>query len=360
MKQYTFTEWMPLVRPHGRLLQGEKGIWFNWSCSGFTIAFTGSKLRAYLVPIGEPSPVQPPQQPVMEYPYAGISEDGENLSRRFICREEGWYTLFEGEKGSHSLRLIKLTENMRGKLLLASLETDGTLLPVPVENKPLIEFIGDSITCGYGNEAPGRDEPFRPEEENGWMSFGPQAARRLGMEFSCLSVSGIAVSKSKNGKFTFPCPQMNALYPYTDRLMEEKSEKTLTKWDFTAHPAAIVLINLGTNDVNPIRFTDSRTEGDEEEVWFTEQYQTFLKQVRSLNRDCHIVCTLGPLDYYLYDQIEKAVRRYRQETGDQKITAFKLTGVNLLTEGFGADGHPSMKTHNRLGKELAERLMPLL
>lgn len=361
MKQYAFAKWMPLISPHGRLLQGKDGVWFNWSCSGFTIAFTGSKLRAYLIPIGEPSPVSPPQHPVIEYPYAGVSEDGETLTRRFICEKEGWYTLFEGEDGQHSLRLIKITENMRGKLLLASLETDGELLPAPAENKPLIEFVGDSITCGYGNEAPGRDEPFRPEEENGWMSFGPQAARKLGMEFSCLSVSGIAVSDSKNGKFTFPCPQMNALYSYTDRLMEEKSGGPFTDWDFAAHPATIVLINLGTNDVNPVRFADSRSVGDEEEAWFTEQYQAFLKQVRSLNGpECQIVCTLGPLDYYLYDQIEKAVHRYQQETGDQRITAFKLTGVNLMTEGFGADGHPSMKTHTRLGKELAERLQKLL
>ncbi len=360
MKTYTFTEWMPLVQSHGRVLQGEKGVYFNWSCSGFTIAFTGSTLRAYLIPTGEPSPVLPPKEPVTEYPYAGVSEDGETLSRRFICQEEGWYTLFEGEEGEHSLRLIKITENMRGKLLLASLETDGALLPVKAVSKPLIEFVGDSITCGYGNEASGRDEPFRPEEENGWMSYGPQAARKLGMEFSCVSVSGISVSPGKNGKFSLPCPQMEALYPYTDRLMEEKSREQFSPWDFAAHPAKIVLINLGTNDVNPVRFAASRAEGDKEEVWFTKRYRAFLEQVRSLNGpDSWIVCTLGPLDYYLYDQIEKTVRQYQQDTGDQRVTAFKLTGVNLITEGFGADGHPSMKTHIRMGEELAERLKAL-
>ncbi len=361
MVQYSPAQWKPLVRPHGRLLEGEKGVFFNWSCSGFTITFTGSVLRAYLVPAGEPSPVQPPQQPVTEYPYAGVSEDGETLARRFICREEGWYTLYEGEAGRHSLRLVKLTENMRGKLLLGPLETDGELSPAPAENRPLIEFVGDSITCGYGNEAPGRDEPFRPEEENGWMSYGPQAARRLGMEFSCLSVSGIAASRSRSGKFILACPQMDELYPFTDRLMEKKGGDTFSRWDFAGHPADIVLINLGTNDVNPIRFTDSRAEGDEEEAWFAERYRALLEEVRSLNGpECWIACTLGPLDYYLYDQIEKAVRSYQQKTGDRRITAFKLTGVNLMTEGFGADGHPSMMTHTRLGKELAGRLQALL
>ena len=34
----------------------------------------------------------------------------------------------------------------------------------------------------------------------------------------------------------------------------------------------------------------------------------------------------------------------------------QLIGVNLITEGYGAVGHPSAKTHQRMGKELAERI----
>jgi hypothetical protein len=34
--------------------------------------------------------------------------------------------------------------------------------------------------------------------------------------------------------------------------------------------------------------------------------------------------------------------------------------MNTMSEGTGAAGHPSMKTHIRMGKELAFRLRPYL
>ena len=365
MREYAFDAWRPLVTPHGRVLDLADGSCFNWSCSGFTIRFTGSRLLARLVPAGEPSPVLPPAAPVIEYPHAGVSEDGKTLARRFVCQTAGWYTLFDGAMGEHTLRLVKITENLRGKLLLSALSADGELLQAPPETGPVIEFVGDSITCGYGNEAPGRDAPFRPEEENGWMAFGPQAARELGVPFRCVSVSGIAVSAGRTGRFSLRCPQMEELYPYTDRLAEErhggKAEQDLTGWRFQDHPARIVVVNLGTNDVNPIRFASSAAEAGEEEKWFFARYSAFIRLLRRLNGpESWICCILGPLDYYLYDQIEKAVALYRRETGDTRAAAFKLAGVNLLTEGFGADGHPSLKTHTRMGHELAEKLRPML
>ena len=73
-----------------------------------------------------------------------------------------------------------------------------------------------------------------------------------------------------------------------------------------------------------------------------------------------IFCTLGPLEYYLYDNIKTVVEEYKRDTGDQRVKCFKLIGVNLETEGWGAISHPSMKTHLRLGRELAARLRPLL
>ena len=45
-----------------------------------------------------------------------------------------------------------------------------------------------------------------------------------------------------------------------------------------------------------------------------------------------IFCTLGPLEYYLYDNIKTVVEEYKRDTGDQRVKCFKLIGVNLETE----------------------------
>ena len=49
-------------------------------------------------------------------------------------------------------------------------------------------------------------------------------------------------------------------------------------------------------------------------------------------------------------------RLWEAETGDQNICAFKLRPINVMTEGFGAAGHPSLKSNLRMGEELTARL----
>ena len=143
--------------------------------------------------------------------------------------------------------------------------------------------------------------------------------------------------------------------------LQEKFGLEPEAWDFSAHKKDIVLINLGTNDVNPVRFAPDRKTAAGEEVHFVRKYGEFIRQVRALNGpDTLILSVLGPLDYYLYDRILEVVTAYQEESGDQNIRCFKFIGVNLMSEGFGADGHPSMKTHERIGAQLAEILKEIL
>lgn len=351
---------LPLLTQHGRIRQDGDCLFMNWTCSGFSVRFTGRTLKAKLRALGEKQPF--PEDSPVEYPWVGVTVDGgSTLVNRFVCTEgEAWYTLWESpDDGPHTVRLIKLTENARGKLGLLDLRTDGVLSAPPGEKRLQIEFIGDSITCGFGNEATDRDAPFDPAEENGWITYAAIAARELGAEFSCVSVSGISVSAPEKPMFSMKA--MNELYAYTDRLYDDRIGCTLRKWDFSGHKKDLILLNLGTNDVNPIRFYKDLEQADREEAHFIRQYQAFIRQIRALNGpDAKIVCTLGPLDYYLFDNIRTAVAEYRGETGDDRVYARKLIGVNLMTEGFGAVGHPSAKTHERVGHELALRLKEIL
>ena len=66
------------------------------------------------------------------------------------------------------------------------------------------------------------------------------------------------------------------------------------------------------------------------------------------------------MDYFLFDRIVAAVNEYKAATGDEKVSAFKYLPMNNMSEGTGGGGHPSMKSHLRMGKELAFRLRPIL
>ena len=51
--------------------------------------------------------------------------------------------------------------------------------------------------------------------------------------------------------------------------------------------------------------------------------------------------------------IRDVVEEIKAETGDQKICSFAYIPINVMMEGYGAAGHPSAKTHLRMGVELA-------
>ena len=349
-------ELMPLMQMHGRTIYDDKkeALFCNWTCSGFTIGVDGSYLKVKVEAIYDlmpPMPNFPPSPP--DWPCIGVVVDGE-LTGRTECRNEEaqWVTLWEGtEKKRQEIRFVKISENSKGKLGVVELETDGTFFKAEEKKLKKIEIIGDSITCGFGNEAPNNSMEFKTMEENGWTSYGAMAARELGYEFSIISESGICAIRPKYPLFDQHA--MDEVYPYTDELYDKRREAELTAWDFKANPQDIVVINLGTNDGNAIRFYKEFDTIEENEKWFHEGYKKFVKMVREYNGpDTFILCGLGSMDYYLYYHIKEVVDELRKEDGDEKIFAFEFVPINVMFEQYGAGGHPSQKTHNRMAKEL--------
>lgn len=352
---------MPQLTLHGRTLYDEKSeaLYFNWTCSGFTVAFTGKTLRARLTALGDRIPVfQGVPQPPEAFPCFGIAADGgDELCMRAEWREaDGWCTLWDSqESGSHVLRVVRLSENSRGKLGVLELETDGEFGAAPARCGRSIEFIGDSITCAHGNEAVVNDLSFAPTEENGWMSFAAIAARELGCEYSLICESGICACTPEYP--VFPIHSMEDIYEYTDELCSSRLGKKPAQWDFAREKSDIIVLNLGTNDAVPIRYYRDIADADSMEEWFEKGYKRFLEKVRRLNGpEAYMVCTLGSMDYYLYDRIKAAVEQYASDSGDSRVCVFKLVGINEMTEGYGGADHPSLKTHIRMGHELAARI----
>ena len=346
-------ELMPLVKIHGRTIYDEEkqALFCNWTCSGFTLKMKGKLLKVKVLATSDQIPGMPNMPtPPPDWPCIGLAIGGE-LVYRHECKEaEEWLTLYESnEEKTVELRIVKISENARGKLGIVEVETDGEFIKYE-SNKPRMEILGDSITCGFGNEAPNNAFEFKTSEENGWMSYAAQAARQLGYEFNMVCESGISAVKPEHP--LFPMHALEDIYRYTDELYANDFNKEKVEWDFTKNHNDVVVINLGTNDSNPIRFYREFEEIEAMEKWFHIRYKEFIKQVRQLNGpDTYICCTLGSMDYYLYHHIKEVVNELKEE-GDKKICSFEYIPINMMFEGYGAAGHPSMKTHNRMAKEL--------
>ncbi len=351
----------------GRTIHDPKtgGVFFNWTGSGFELVFEGRRLNANLAAIDM---VFPPEGTL--WPWISVFvDDMETPARNIeINRHELTVTLVECETTQrHTVRVVKRSENDKGKVGLIALDMDGELLACePRRNKYRMELIGDSISCGFGNEARTRDDPFLTAEENGLRAYGAVAAKVLDAECHNISISGIPLCRPADPDFKLMLPgfpeldirikAMEDYYEYTDRLHEEARGVTdgFARWDFSRFTPDAVVINLGTNDSYMLKAAADRAR---EERHFERRYLAFIRKVRELNGPHPVIaCTLGAMDYFLYGNIVSAVEEYQSETGDDRIFCYKFGGIFPMTEGYGAGDHPSAKTHERMGEELGRVL----
>ena len=359
------------LRWSGRTLfdENRRAVFFNWTCAGFTVRFYGTRLKLELIATAEHYPGEGDNLPWL----AAFLDGAEEPLRKFsLCEGENDILLFEsGVPEEHTLQIVKLSEGSKGRAGLRSLRLEGELLPLPEENKRRkIEFVGDSITCGFGNEMTPEETLFSSERENGLLAYGAVASRILNAAFQCVCVSGIPLCWAKDENYRIVLPwvpefetsvrTMEGYYEFADRYHEEAEGRTenFTRWEFSRFVPDTVVLNLGTNDAFRIRVSGNDPA---EAVHFQARYASFLEQVRALNGpNAWIVCTLGSMDYYLYDNIEKAAEAYQVKTGDKKVRCMKFGAIDPWGEGFGGLNHPNWKTHTRMGNELAAFLEPLL
>ncbi len=365
MKIIDIKECTDKLQKLGRIYEGvNQELFINWTCSGLRFHFQGTCLLAELGALSSDeyeNPFDKASPSRKTWPYVAVFLDEQEEPVRYfeVNDSQKNYLLYSSDQEeAHTITIRKMSENQKGKLSINKFITDGLIESAEdMKSKLKIEFIGDSITCGFGNLSNDRNRLFYSADENGWMSHAAIAARKLEAQFSIISCSGIALSKGI-GNISWGLPSMPELYPYTDRMIEEQQgTNSYTEWDFTGNKPDIIVLNLGTNDISLIEFNGELEAGIQR---FEEDYEQFLRLLREKNgAEPFIICALGSMDYYLYDNIEKVVQRFSKEKDDHRISCFKYGRIRL-TEGFGACAHPSLPTHLRMGEELAAYIKALL
>lgn len=95
-------------------------------------------------------------------------------------------------RNAHALRIQKRTEGEFGKTTIHRflLPQSGALQQANIERSRHIEFIGNSLTCGYGTEGKDRNEPFKLETENCNLSFSTIVSRYFDADYTLVAHSG--------------------------------------------------------------------------------------------------------------------------------------------------------------------------
>lgn len=251
------------------------------------------------------------------------------------------------DAGRHTARIAYAIEGHDKRPEIKSFEIfgpDAKLLPAPARPDLKIEFIGNSITCGYGTEADSGQVHFSYDNENHTLSYAYLTARALDADFNVVAKSGIGVYRSYGGPIEgTPGNRMPDLY---DRTLFYSPDY---EWDHASFDPDIITINLGTNDTS-LELFDAQL--------FEAKYNEFLDHLRDIHPSSKIIILNGPmLNGHWLETVRASLDRVAQ--GRDNVYRFDFSPCTGEL-GYGADFHPSAAQAQLMARELIPFLQDIL
>jgi lysophospholipase L1-like esterase len=261
--------------------------------------------------------------------------------------------------GEHTVEVFKRIESApggqanagKGELLGFRILKGSTILPLAARPHR-IELIGDSITCGYGNEVSTTtpdSSHYTTHESNADLAWGAVAARALDAEYMAVAYSGRGVSKNFMGGAGDTLPQM-----YGKSLPDDPAA---APWSVAAWTPEVVVINLGTND-----FSAAGTD----EAAYRDAYLAFLKTLRGYYPTATFLLAAGPMisDYYpvgemAWTKIQADLQQIIAERKDAGDAAIASLIFQPQSAPYGEDYHPTVATHQAMANQLVAQIKQL-
>ena len=280
-----------------------------------------------------------------------IYKNGEVMVDETITESEKAYHIsLDGYETDSVITIIKLSEAQYSAMGIGEIAVYGKTDIVPTEEKPLkIEFIGDSITCGYGTDTESERGYFSTATENFTKTYAYLTAEKLNADYSAVCFSGYGVYSGytsngvRNSSDVVPLYYDKSCFLYGGRD---------TTWDFSEFQSDIIVINLGTNDAS---YCGSSLSGRQE---FTRRYAEFIKQVRMYNPYAYIMCILGDMNNTMYSCIQAAVSNYINETADKRISA-EIVSYRMDINDIVINGHPGYLSNLHAANDLSLKIAQL-
>jgi lysophospholipase L1-like esterase len=301
----------------------------HWGGSYLSTRFTGRKIAVELntsspfkaVINGKISPYWPGQnQTVIELDASTLTHDG-----------------------PHTLQLVADHESREIPFKRLLLGAGATTLPQ--DARPLVEFVGDSITAGQGaqNWALG---------DYAWLT-----GEALGVHHTQIAWSGITLSDGYH--YGTHIPGMESMYfrswaanrcSNVGCVPDASNPVPNPPWDFSKYSPKVVVVNLGTNDWG---LNVPKAE-------FQNDYTSFLQNVRARHPAAEIV-VLRTFNGYNVPETEAAVAA-RRNAGDNKLHYVDTQGwLRPHPSPDFADGyHPNDTGYGNVRNRLVPVLLPLL
>ena len=296
-----------------RNLESDKQINCDWTCSGIEVnidhyggdikfsveSSAGCYFRAFID--GEPY-----TNPTT---YFALSGGGNQQIR-----------LRNVPEGKHTLRLIKVTGYTLARAQLYSMTFAGEILEMPLDSSNLyIEYIGDSISCGWGTIGA---HGGAYTDQDGSLAYPYLVSQALGADYAVTALSGQGLLVGN--------PGIPKGYIYASAL-----RSTDKQYEFK-RKADVVVVNIGTNDYSQ--------KGDSPDS-FKTAYQNLLDTIKQKNGDdCKIVCIYNTMN----DTFSSIINELCANKQDM--------GIYLLKFDRTSSGHPTTAENKKYTQVLLDYL----
>ncbi len=292
--------------------------------SSFELGFRGSMciLKFDLGFLGQP------------YPHMWLSVDDGSAFEvpvdrylRVLAQGNGDHILKCMYKGGMEM-LPRWYEPLMGVISFVGAQAEGEA-PLPPDERPLIEFVGDSITEGvlidadFDTVMPSPIDQFnRPYQDDAAAAYGCLTARRLNMRYMAQAYGATGMTRTGCGSV----PRCGLTYEYV-----------FDGVPYTGEKPDVIVINHGAND---------RGASCDE---YLMRYEEFLRLVRKVNPSARVFALsafCGAFDM----ELGAFIPRYNEKYGDN---VFFVSSKGWLPE---EPLHPLREGH----RIIADRLYPIL
>lgn len=331
----------PSVRILGRFDSTAKGAELSWSGTGFQVAFEGASCKARITSSGA---------------ILGVTVD--NIRRPdldlVVPAKDTLVDLASGlGKGRHVVEVAKKTEAMVGSIVLHGILVDGNASTPPPAKNRRIEFVGNSITCGYGVLDSAKEHGFSPKTQDFSATFAALAAENLRADAQTVCYSGRGLARNYDGSSSEPLPTL-----FRRAVLSADARP----WNHSRWKPDVVVVDLGTNDFAKAPPPDSAK--------WESSWMDYLSQIREAYGDLPIVLANGPMlsDFWPLDASGKPVpsltkvrthlrnvAKAAKQKGFASVSVLDLS-PNSADRGYGADWHPNRAQAALNARELTEHL----
>jgi lysophospholipase L1-like esterase len=331
------------MHPFGRtIINSNQHLELISSAAHVGFSFEGTECRVYA------SSVSWQHHNYLQYELDGVYQKRLRIS----SKSTDTIVITAPKAGKHTVWIYKATEAHTGAVIIQSVAANN-VKALQRPGAPLIEFIGNSITCGAAadpSEVPCGTGEYH-DQHNAYMAYGPRVARALDVNFIVSSVSGIGIYRNWNSD----APVMPQVYEKVD--FQEQNQQ---QWKFSTYTPKVVSIALGTNDFSKGDGKKQRLPFDS--TTFVQQYVQFVQLVKTKYPAAQIALLSSPMingnDRLLLQNCLTAVK----EGVDALHPSAKPVALFFFNpmQPRGCTWHPNVEDHAIIANELIPFFRKLL